>query len=372
LAGKRALDRELGPGVWEPIQQIGAAQLARAKGLGVKAVASRLTESVSRPEAIQRVGLIGPAGAPPTDATSGDTVSGGDRAELARVLNSLGYEPVWIDLERSPDPFFELKAARLDVAVRLGAIQSARFSWALGLLEALQIPYVGSGVSALQRCEDRIECDAMLRHSNLATLPSYRLTRGEEARVEEYQGLFGFPVHLSEARVSTPTAQECSSLQSLQESVKQKLTDVEAVVVVKQLCGARFYASLFNDEVLAVAPQLPEDADLAAVGSTRWLGLVHIARRAVRALGCKGLSLVELLVTREMNEYVVSVEPSPSLAVAGPYVHALRAGGHDLSSVMRRLLSDARLELAESSVAANSQQAEASAEAIHAAGIRAA
>jgi len=76
---------------------------------------------------------------------------------------------------------------------------------------------------------------------------------------------------------------------------------------------------------------------------TRMGGVLHLAERAVRALGCSGAVRVDLLVTEGENEYVLEVNTLPGMTETSLLPQIAQAAGLDYGALCEVILEGARL-----------------------------
>src|SRR5262249_40382808 len=77
--------------------------------------------------------------------------------------------------------------------------------------------------------------------------------------------------------------------------------------------------------------------------ATRVRGVMNLAERAARALGCTGACRVDLLVTEGENEYVLEVNTLPGMTPTSLLPKIAAAAGIDYASLCETILAGARL-----------------------------
>ncbi len=77
--------------------------------------------------------------------------------------------------------------------------------------------------------------------------------------------------------------------------------------------------------------------------STRLRGVMNLAERAARALGCSGACRVDLLVTEGENEYVLEVNTLPGMTPTSLLPKIALAAGIDYVGLCEAILDGARL-----------------------------
>jgi len=79
------------------------------------------------------------------------------------------------------------------------------------------------------------------------------------------------------------------------------------------------------------------------LASTRTRGILNLAERAARALGCSGACRVDLLVTEGENEYVLEVNTLPGMTPTSLLPKIAAAAGIDYPGLCEAILDGARL-----------------------------
>jgi D-alanine-D-alanine ligase len=79
------------------------------------------------------------------------------------------------------------------------------------------------------------------------------------------------------------------------------------------------------------------------IAPTRARGVMNLAERAVRALGCTGACRVDLLVTEGENEYVLEVNTLPGMTPTSLLPKIAEHAGIDYASLCEAILEGATL-----------------------------
>ncbi len=80
------------------------------------------------------------------------------------------------------------------------------------------------------------------------------------------------------------------------------------------------------------------------LGDTRSLGVLKLAERAVRALGCSGACRVDVLVTEGENEYVLEVNTLPGMTPTSLLPKIAAHAGMSYGELCEAILSSAKLQ----------------------------
>jgi D-alanine-D-alanine ligase len=82
------------------------------------------------------------------------------------------------------------------------------------------------------------------------------------------------------------------------------------------------------------------------IAPTRVRGVIHLAERAVHALGCTGAVRVDLLVTEGENEYVLEVNTLPGMTPTSLLPKIAGHAGIDYATLCEMILEGAALRSA--------------------------
>jgi len=229
-----------------------------------------------------------------------------------------------------------------------------------GLLELSGIPYVGCDVQSSALCMDKSLTYLVARNAGIATPNFWIIPAGEKAETD----LLTYPVFVKPARsgssfgVSKVAREE--DLPAAMETARQfdsKVLIEEAVV------GSEIGCAILGNELELLAGEVdqislshgffkihqesdPErgsenstivvPADISAASRS----LVQETAKAVyRALGCKGLSRVDLFLTEDGRVVLNEVNTLPGLTSYSRYPRMMAAAGLPLSEVIDRVVS---------------------------------
>ena len=81
----------------------------------------------------------------------------------------------------------------------------------------------------------------------------------------------------------------------------------------------------------------------ARIPPTRYRGVLNLADRAAKALGCTGAARVDLLVTNGENEYVLEVNTLHGMTPTSLLPKIAAAAGYDFGALCEAILEGARL-----------------------------
>lgn len=247
---------------------------------------------------------------------------------MAKALESKGHRVTRVFVDEDVDR--TLRQVSIDVAViglhgtqgEDGCIQ--------GLLEVLGIPYTGSGVLASALAMDKLKAKELFRLHNVPTPAYYAIDERQLEQLEDIHGSFGFPAFVKPRRNgSSVGAGKARSLAELRERCDDAVRFDPSVLVERYIQGSEIAVGVLDGSALGAVEIVPKGAfyDYKSkyqagqsdyylpprLSPTRYKGILTIAERAVRSLGCTGACRVDILATEGENEYVLEVNTLPGM-----------------------------------------------------------
>lgn len=313
--------------------------------------------------------------------------------EVAKHLDPAKYEAFWIGITRdgewrlcdgpdsdwadgdgrpavlSPDPGVhgllvldegKYETVRLDVVFPVlhgrlgegGAVQ--------GLLELSGIPYVGCDVQSSALCMDKSLAYTVVRGAGIAT-PNYRTVAADE---DVDPDRLAFPVFVKPARSgSSFGVSKVSTKDELAEAVETARTYDSKVLIEEPVAGGEVGCAVLGDgaeltvgEVDRIslshgffrihqesAPETGSENSVTTVPadiSPEARRLVRETAKAVyRALGCRGISRVDLFLTDDGSVVLNEVNTLPGLTSYSRYPRMMAAAGLPMAEVIDRLVA---------------------------------
>ncbi|MGO8998334.1 MAG: D-alanine--D-alanine ligase [Polyangiaceae bacterium] len=280
---------------------------------------------------------------------------------VAAALESKGHDVVRIVSGSDSRGVDELvRAAEIDVAFIALHGRGGEDGCIQGMLELLGVPYTGSSVLASALAMDKLKAKEMFRLHNVPTPPYYVATRGDLADLTEIHGSFGFPCIVKpRGEGSSVGIAKASDLAELARGIDSALAYDDSVLVERFVRGMEVTVGVLDGRVLGALEIAPKSGiyDYAAkytVGATEYIlpprlaatrirGILNLAERAARALGCSGACRVDLLVTEGENEYVLEVNTLPGMTPTSLLPKIAAAAGIDYAGLCEAILASARL-----------------------------
>ncbi|GLZ42612.1 D-alanine--(R)-lactate ligase VanA-Sc [Actinokineospora sp. NBRC 105648] len=313
--------------------------------------------------------------------------------EVAKNLDVEKYEPFWIGITKrgawqlcdGPDAAWESGACRPAVlspdsgvhgllileqgryeAIRLDVVfpvlhgklgEDGAFQ---GLLELSGIPYVGCDVQSSALCMDKSLAYVVAGSAGIATPNFWTLTANENPDPD----LLTYPVYVKPARSgSSFGVSKVSRKEELPSAVETARQYDTKVLIEEAVVGSEVGCAILGNDGELVAGEVdqislthgifrihqesnPESgsenstitvpADIPA--ATRSL-VQETAKAIYRALGCRGLSRVDMFLTEDGSVVLNEVNTLPGLTSYSRYPRMMAAAGLPLTEVIDRVLS---------------------------------
>ncbi|MFO0676390.1 MAG: D-alanine--D-alanine ligase [Polyangiaceae bacterium] len=279
---------------------------------------------------------------------------------LAALLRQ-GHDAVRIAWSGDGPGLDELvRDARIDVAFLALHGRGGEDGCVQGLLELHGIPYTGSSVLASALAMDKLKAKELFRLHNVPTPPYYVVTADDLETLEDVHGSFGFPAVVKpRSEGSSVGVSRANDLQELRRAIGAALEHDASVLVERFVRATEVHVGVLDGRVLGAIEVAPKSGfyDYAAkytpgateyvspprIDSTRTRGVMNLAERAVRALGCTGACRVDLLVTEGENEYVLEVNTLPGMTPTSLLPKIAEAAGIGYDELCETILAGARL-----------------------------
>ncbi|MFH1027677.1 MAG: D-alanine--D-alanine ligase [Pseudomonadota bacterium] len=212
-----------------------------------------------------------------------------------------------------------------------------------GLLELLQIPYTGSGVLASALAMHKLYSKQAFAASGILTAPFRCFRLGESVRLPELP--FGLPLVVKPVQEGSSVGVSIVKEESqLEAALLLAFNHDEEILVEQYIKGQEVQVGILNDRPIGAIEIVPKNEfyDFEAKYTDGMAEHIFPARleaalyekaqqvglAAHRALGCKGYSRVDLLVTTAGDCYVLEVNTLPGMTALSllPEIAAKGAG----------------------------------------------
>jgi D-alanine-D-alanine ligase len=280
---------------------------------------------------------------------------------VASALKERGYDVARIFFGPGTRGIDQLvREAKIDVAFLALHGRGGEDGCVQGLLELMGIPYTGSSVLASALAMDKLRSKELFRLHNLPTPPYYLLCEADLLSLPEVHENFGFPVIVKpRSEGSSVGVAKAGSLDELRAAAENALAHDSFALVERYVRAMEVHVGVLDGRVLGGIEVVPKSGfyDYSSkytagateyicpprLGTTRARGVMNLAERAARALGCSGACRIDLLVTEGENEYVLEVNTLPGMTPTSLLPKIAASAGLDYGSLCEAILRGARL-----------------------------
>ena len=246
---------------------------------------------------------------------------------VLQALRERGYRAEAVLVERDLD----LVLRRQDVELAFIALHG-RFGedgCVQGLLETMGIPYTGSDVLASALAMHKVKAKELFRLHNLPTPAYYVATVDGDDPIARH-GDFGYPCVVKPAREGSSVGVAIVRTErELGPAIEAAAKLDGAVLVERFIAGQEVSVAVLGDRALGAVEIAPragfyDYANKYTKGASeyfipprlspeRYRGILTQAVRAHAALGCRGATRVDMIVSEAGNEYVLEVNTVPGM-----------------------------------------------------------
>jgi D-alanine-D-alanine ligase len=299
-------------------------------------------------------------------------------AQVQDSLQRLGHEVVAIDVGAELVP--QLLEADADVAFIALHGPGGEDGVVQGLLEALGLPYTGSGPAACNRCTDKLLAKYLMREAGIPT-PAFHALReasikelGAAAALASVEAQLGFPLVVKPAKggsaLGVKFAQDSTGLPGamvgafsydstivLERYVEGR--DLAVSVLDASGGGSAAEASKARPVALPVVEAVPRDEGFYDYESRYEIGMTtfvcpadlapetteraqQLALSVYELLGCHGVARVDLMLEQDSGElWVLETNVVPGMTATSLLPQAADAGGIGFEELAERILASA-------------------------------
>jgi D-alanine-D-alanine ligase len=217
---------------------------------------------------------------------------------------------------------------------------------------------------------DKLKAKEMFRLHNVPTPPYYAATAldlagagangGDLDSLEDLHASFGFPVIVKpRGEGSSVGLTKAHDMAELARGIELATMHDTFALVERYIKAMEVHVGLLDGRVLGAIEVVPKRGlyDYASkytagatdyicpprLSATRARGVMNLAERAARALGCAGACRVDLLVTEGENEYVLEVNTLPGMTPTSLLPKIAASSGMDYATLCEAILDGARL-----------------------------
>lgn len=280
-------------------------------------------------------------------------------AAVHKALQSQRYNAVAIDVGRDLAEVLKLEGIQTAFIALHG--RYGEDGCVQGLLELMQIPYTGSGVLASALAMHKLYSKQAFAASGILTAPFRCFRRGEAVTLSDLP--FDLPL------VAKPVQEGSSVGVSIVKEKEQLVAALDMafryddeVLVEQYIKGQEVQVGILDDRPVGAIEIVPKNEFYdfeakytdgmaehifpARLAPPLYEKAMGIGLAAHRALGCKGYSRVDLLVTGEGDCYVLEVNTLPGMTALSllPEI-AARGAGLSFEELVTRIIESASLSI---------------------------
>ena len=277
---------------------------------------------------------------------------------MASALERCGYNVQRIDVGRELP--FQLREAAIDTAVIALHGRYGEDGCVQGLLELMGIPYTGSGVRASAMAMHKTQTKKIFEAESLPT-PAYHQMRAAElcGRTLADLSCAGGAVVKPPSEGSSVGISICLDDQALQRAASSFAPDTP-LLVEAFIEGDEITIAILNDRPTMPLQIVPAEGfyDYNAKytrGDTRYLcpppqseaviaSIQELGLRAHRALGCRGVTRVDMILDRQEKLWLLEINTLPGMTATSLTPKMAAQMGISFEELCERILLDASLD----------------------------
>jgi len=299
------------------------------------------------------------------------TVSLRSGARVQTALGRLGHEVIAIDAD--PQLVSRLHECKPDAAFLALHGRDGEDGTVQGLLEAIDIPYTGSGPSACMRCTDKALAKYLMRDARIPT-PDFHAFKessikelGVAAALPDVERRLGFPMVVKPASQGSALGVKfarCS--EELPGAIVGALSYDRKVVIERYVRGRDLAVSVLDAAAgeeaplaLPVVEAIPREEDFYDYESRYEIGMTtfvcpaelegettaraqELALEVYELLGCHGVARVDLMLDEDSGElWVLETNVVPGMTETSLLPQAADAAGIGFDELVARVLASA-------------------------------
>ncbi len=279
---------------------------------------------------------------------------------ISTALSRRGYrqKPILVDRDLP----FRLKEKEIEVAfIALhgrygedGAIQ--------GLLEVMNIPYTGSGITASAVAMDKMLSRELFRAHGIATPPTYVLNQAQADDFRPDSLSFKFPVVVKPASEGSSVGISLvENPADFQAALKAAFQYGPKILIERYLSGMEVQVGILGDRALGAieirpkgrfydynakyVPGMSEHIFPAPLAPEIYQAVLGLGLEAHRALGCSGYSRADFLVEQSQEPFLLELNSLPGMTETSLMPEIAKGVGIDFDTLVESILDAASREI---------------------------
>jgi D-alanine-D-alanine ligase len=294
-------------------------------------------------------------------------------AHVQDALLRLGHEAIAI--EAGPEMVAQLRAAEPDVAFVAMHGRDGEDGTVQGLLEAIALPYTGSGPAACMRATNKVLAKHLMHEAGIPTprfhaFPETAIKElGAAAAMSAVEQELGFPLVVKPASGGSALGVKfASASEELPSALVGAFSYDRAVLVERYVKGRDLAVSVLDGEPVEAAPApqplpiveaVPREEEFYDYESRYEIGMTtfvcpadlpadttaraqQLAADVYALLGCSGVARVDLMLDHDSGElWVLETNVVPGMTETSLLPQAADAAGIGFEELVQRILDSA-------------------------------
>jgi D-alanine-D-alanine ligase len=291
-------------------------------------------------------------------------------AHAQEALSRLGHEVLAIDV--GPELVPELHAFQPDAAFIALHGREGEDGTVQALMEAIGVPYTGSGPAACTRCTDKVLAKYLMREAGIPTLDFHFLREqsikqlGAADAVSDIEARLGFPLVVKPASQGSALGVKFArAREQLPGAMVGAFSYDEKILIERYVKGRDLAVSVLGQPAggeplaLPVVEAVPREEDFYDYESRYEIGMTtfvcpaaldadttvraqQLALDTYRLLGCHGVARVDLLLEPDSAElWVLEANVVPGMTETSLLPQAADAAGIGFDELTERVLESA-------------------------------
>jgi D-alanine-D-alanine ligase len=274
------------------------------------------------------------------------------------ALRERGHDAIPVYVDRDVD--VALRQERIDVAFIALHGRWGEDGCIQGLLETLGIPYTGSDVLASALAMHKGKAKELFRLHNLPTPAYYTLHDSDASDILAVHGDFGYPCVVKPIREGSSVGIAiCKSADDLVPAVLGALAFDDQILVERFITGKEVSVAVLENRAIGAVEIAPRSGfydygNKYTKGATeyfvpprlspeRYRGVLAQALRAHTALGCRGATRIDMIVSDSGNEFILEVNTVPGLTPTSLLPKIADTAGISFGELCEMMLAGASL-----------------------------
>ncbi|HEV3070188.1 MAG TPA: D-alanine--D-alanine ligase [Solirubrobacteraceae bacterium] len=285
-------------------------------------------------------------------------------AQVQDALRRLGHDALAIDV--GSEFVAQLLAAAPDCVFVALHGRDGEDGTVQELLEAIGMPYTGSGPAACMRCTDKALAKHLMRAAGIPTPNFHALEEGAikelgaSAALPRIERALEFPMVVKPASQGSALGVKfASSGKELPGAIVGALSYDHKILLERYVKGRDLAVSVLDSNPLPVVEAIPREEDFYDYESRYEIGMTTfvcpaelpattteraqaLALQVYELLGCHGVARVDLMLEQESEELLVlETNVIPGLTETSLLPQAADAAGIDFDTLVARILASA-------------------------------